>query len=241
MKSTIITLLMIGGVAYVVQKRGGKFGLIKDDDSAANGWFDDASKGWFDTFEAVDTEGLTSWMDGLSQSIKETPVIFKDIVNDVIHDIEPVINPPTIFDKAVDNVLGDKSLPRGIRNNNPGNIEYTGTPWKGLASPPSDGRFVRFTTAQYGLRALARLLMNYQIKYGLNTVKKIIDRWAPPVENNTSAYASAVARHLGVGVSEKINVRSHLHKLVAAIVQHENGRQPYTATQINNAIKIMGI
>lgn len=38
-------------------------------------------------------------------------------------------------------LLVNSDLPRGIRNNNPGNIRYDGTNWQGLDNPPSDGTF----------------------------------------------------------------------------------------------------
>jgi hypothetical protein len=71
---------------------------------------------------------------------------------------------------------------RGIRNNNPGNIRYTGTPWQGLDEPKSDGQFCRFANPCWGIRAIARTLITYQDKHGLNSVYQMIARWAPPVE-----------------------------------------------------------
>nr|WP_237043559.1 hypothetical protein [Pseudomonas aeruginosa] len=41
---------------------------------------------------------------------------------------------------------------------------------------------------------MAKLLLNYRKVYGLRTVESLIARWAPSNENNTRAYASAVAR-----------------------------------------------
>lgn len=128
--------------------------------------------------------------------------------------------------------------PRGIRNNNPGNIEYTGVAWKGLANPPSDGRFMRFVDPAWGLRALARVLVNYQRLHGINTVRGIINRWAPSFENNTTAYMSHVADYLEVGVDEEINIEERLFDLIVVIVQHENGKQPYSVKQINDGIKL---
>src|SRR5215217_183383 len=82
---------------------------------------------------------------------------------------------------------------RGIRNNNPCNIEHNpANKWLGLANPPSDGRFCRFVSADYGVRAAAMLLMCYQDKYNANNVTQIISRWAPAQENNVSAYVAAV-------------------------------------------------
>ena len=54
--------------------------------------------------------------------------------------------------------------PRGIRNNNPGNIRRNGDPWQGLAKEQNDREFFTFKSAVYGIRALARLLITYQDK-----------------------------------------------------------------------------
>ncbi len=58
--------------------------------------------------------------------------------------------------------------PRGIRNNNPGNIRH-GENWQGL-NPNSrsiDAAFCVFNTPVAGIRALAKVLINYKKIYGL--------------------------------------------------------------------------
>jgi len=132
----------------------------------------------------------------------------------------------------------DMNMPRGIRNNNPGNIEYNGTSWRGLAEPPHDGRYCIFTDAVYGIRAMARILKTYYQKHGLNTVSGIINRWAPPVENNTSAYIEHVARVVGVSEHEPFNVLDKLPELIEVIIQHENGVQPYTLHTIIEGVEL---
>lgn len=78
----------------------------------------------------------------------------------------------------------------GIINNNPLNIRYSpSTKWKGQAG--ANKGFCVFTDMIYGYRAAIVLLCNYQRK-GYDTIRKIITRWAPPSENNTEAYISAV-------------------------------------------------
>ena len=74
---------------------------------------------------------------------------------------------------------------RGLRNNNPGNIDKGRDEWEGQELPGDDPRFCTFTSMAYGCRALIRTLMTYRMKHGLSTVREIINRWAPPVENNT--------------------------------------------------------
>lgn len=93
----------------------------------------------------------------------------------------------------------NQQLPRGIRNNNPGNIRH-GANWQGLNpnGKEIDHYFCVFQTPVAGIRALAKVLINYKKLYGLNTVRQIISRYAPPNENQTTAYVQSVARQLGV-------------------------------------------
>jgi len=131
--------------------------------------------------------------------------------------------------------------PRGIRNHNPGNIEYhPANQWRGqLAHEPAiEARFCRFRSAHYGLRALAVLLKNYYLRYHLQTVRELIIRFAPPVENNCRAYIQAVSAALGVKPDEALTLgKRTLQALVAAIIQHENGQMPYSAAQIAAAVE----
>jgi len=80
------------------------------------------------------------------------------------------------------------------------------------------------------------LLNNYDRLYGLDTVYGIINRWAPNTENNTSSYIRAVSDKLGVDPLQSIDVMDRLPELVAAVVHHENGMQPYTSAQINAGV-----
>ncbi len=121
--------------------------------------------------------------------------------------------------------------PRGIRNNNPGNIRH-GQKWDGLAPMQGDPAFATFVSPEYGIRAMAKLLLNYQSRNGLKTVRQIIDRWAPPNENNTAAYVQHVADRIGVGPDDPIVVADVLPTLVASIIRHENGQHPYDAATI---------
>lgn len=133
---------------------------------------------------------------------------------------------------------GNMNQPRGIRNNNPGNVEYDGTPWQGLADPPTDGRFARFVSPEYGIRAMARILDTYRARHGITTVAGIIDRWAPSHENPTNVYASYVAERLGVSPYDRIDVRARRGELIAAMVAFENGQQPYDLATINKGVSM---
>lgn len=117
-------------------------------------------------------------------------------------------------------------LPRGIRNNNPGNIRLSPTRWQGQRKFQFDPAFVEFDDPVMGLRALMRLLLTYHGKYGLDTVESMINRYAPPHENATDAYIHQVARALGVARRARIDVTQPdvLLTLARGITRHENGR-----------------
>lgn len=131
-------------------------------------------------------------------------------------------------------------MARGIRNNNPGNIRHGSSQWQGMSVEQTDGEYIQFDDPVYGIRAMARLLKNYQSKYGLDTISEIISRWAPPNENITAAYVKSVSEKLGVAPDHKIDVASALPRLVPAIIFHENGLQPYSETQILKGIQLAG-
>lgn len=128
---------------------------------------------------------------------------------------------------------GSGDSARGIRNNNPGNLEYSKTnPWVGQTG--DDGRFAKFETPEHGIRALGRNLLSYQ-RQGIDTVNDIINRWAPPSDNNnTEAYIQAVCAQLGVTPDQPLDASNPdtLKALCASIIQHENGSQPYSDQQL---------
>lgn len=128
--------------------------------------------------------------------------------------------------------------PRGIRNNNPGNIVKSDAAWQGKVDG-DDPRFETFNTPHNGLRALAKQLLRYQDTYGLKTIREIINRWAPSIENDTESYENAVSNEVGVGVDYPLDlhVEIMLQRLVTAIVRHENGQQPYADDQIRAAVQ----
>jgi hypothetical protein len=129
--------------------------------------------------------------------------------------------------------------PRGIRNNNPGNIRYNGTEWLGLANPSTDGAFCIFTEPTFGIRALAMILRNYKRKYDICTIEGIINRFAPSTENDTKAYIQSVCAACGRGADEPLDTENEviLRLLIKAIIKHENGQQPYTDEQIKAGLR----
>jgi hypothetical protein len=131
-------------------------------------------------------------------------------------------------------------MPRGVRNRNPGNIRRSRDRWKGLAPLQLDPEFCVFEAPIWGIRAMAVILRNYQRRHGLRTVAQIIGRWAPPTENQTSAYVGAVAKAVGLSSRAVVDLadRAKLHALIAGIIHHENGMQPYDPQTIDMAIDL---
>jgi len=115
--------------------------------------------------------------------------------------------------------------PRGIRNNNPGNIEDSAFARSQPGYTGSDGRFATYATPEAGQNAASNLLVSYSNR-GINTVNGIINRWAPKSDgNDTASYAATVARSIGVDPNEPLNlndpnVRS---KVAQAMFKVENG------------------
>ena len=131
--------------------------------------------------------------------------------------------------------MEDKSKwPRGLRMNNPGNIEKTKPgkqKWQGEIES-TDSRFAQFVDIRYGYRAMFKLLYNYITKLKKNTIEGMISTWAPPlnnegkVENNTEAYIKTVSTNSKVDRKKVLTKDSaeDLIAIVAAMSGVENGR-----------------
>lgn len=119
-------------------------------------------------------------------------------------------------------------IPRGIRNNNPGNIRNSdAADWKGEvpASVKKDRSFEEFKDIKHGYRALIKLLQNYRKLHGCRTMADFINRWAPRTENDTTAYVRTVCREMQVPTTyvPDVNDRTTMCSFAAAISLVENG------------------
>lgn len=143
--------------------------------------------------------------------------------------------------------MADPKTSRGYRNRNPGNIDYTPrNRWQGQVGIETGGsppRFAVFERHEFGIRALAMLLITYQDRHGLRTIRQIIGRWAPGSENDTAAYVRHVAELTGRSPTEALDMHSHgdLRPLVVAIITHELGSQPYPAAVIDEGLRMAGV
>ncbi len=131
--------------------------------------------------------------------------------------------------------------PRGIRNNNPGNIEKTTTLWRGEMPhfQNTDGRFKQFYNYAYGLRA-AILNIKAYFKKGYITPRQIINRWAPPGENNTDNYIRFVSKYTGVPENTPVPFEKQtIQKLIEAIIIKENGKLYLNQTDFDQAWRLV--
>ena len=111
---------------------------------------------------------------------------------------------------------------RGIRNNNPGNIRVSKDQWEGMTG--DDGAFVIFDSPESGVRALGKNLLSYG-RQGYDSIEKIINRWAPPNENDTQAYIDSVVAATGIPATQSLDLSNPdtLSSLAQAISFHETG------------------
>jgi len=138
-----------------------------------------------------------------------------------------------------------KEMPRGIRNNNPGNIEK-GQDWNGERKNQSDPRFEEFKSPEYGIRAMGMILRTYHRKYNINTIEGIVNRWAPPKENDTKNYIKVVSQISGIDPKAELNLFHNgkvanpdaLAKILKAMIRMENSYE-YPDATIQKAIKLL--
>lgn len=117
------------------------------------------------------------------------------------------------------------TLPLGVRNNNPLNIEYNKrNNWDGQLSNNGE-RFARFKNPVYGFRAAAKVLRSYA-RQGFTTLEKMINRFAPDHENNTNLYAKNVSDWTGIAQNQVVNVHDdvELAKVIHAMSRMEVGQ-----------------
>lgn len=115
-------------------------------------------------------------------------------------------------------------VPRGLRNNNPLNIRI-GNTWLGEVAEPTETEFEQFVSMKYGLRAGFIILRRYIRRYKRDTVRKIIESWAPSSENNTLEYIAVVCDRMHITSDTQVDYgdRDTMCALVQAMAYVEVG------------------
>lgn len=137
-----------------------------------------------------------------------------------------------------DRKLNSSDRPLGIRQNNPGNLIKTNIPWRGKVQQDQvPTRYEAFTHPVYGIRAMFMDVRGDIEKDGLNTLEKLLAEYAPTFENNLPAYIASVSQRTGLAPAQPITPDYYL-SLLKAIIHHENGEQPYTDDEIQEAMDL---
>lgn len=129
---------------------------------------------------------------------------------------------------------------RGERNANPGNIRFDLlTQWLGQTGHDDQG-FCLFDAPQYGIRALCRVLLNYQRLDACRTLADVVRRYAPRSENDTRTYLADVVARTGISAGQPLDLEhpGELANLARAIIFHENGRCIYDAATIAEGVAL---
>jgi len=132
-------------------------------------------------------------------------------------------------------------IPRGIRNKNPFNIKKSNQSWKGkIYHQTTDDVFEQFVDIVYGIRSGLIILRTYINEYKLDTIERIIKRFAPSSENNVDAYIKSVYKSTGFNKDYviKFDIKDIL-PLTIAICKHENGGNYITNEQVEEAWRII--
>lgn len=136
--------------------------------------------------------------------------------------------------KVADKVLNTS----GYKGCNPLNVRASSDKWRGSIGQ-SDNGYVIFSTPMDGIRAAATVIKNYGTKYGINTVRDIVSRYAPASENPTDDYIANVCKGTGYQPDEKLDTKNPevLKKLVTAMMKQEIGDVPYSEETINEGVQ----
>jgi len=107
--------------------------------------------------------------------------------------------------------------------NNPGNLRPAG----------KTTGFQQFKSVDEGAWAAAKQLKLYYDRDKLDTIDKVISKWAPSSENNTSAYIADVQKRTGFKLGQHINLDDPqtLAMLSSAMFQHESKDYQYLDSQ----------
>lgn len=146
-------------------------------------------------------------------------------------------NPPGGNPGSLNESFFGTNNPRGIRNNNPGNIKIGSSNWQGKIpiENNTDGVFEQFQSFPYGARATIKLLQNY-IAQGRNTPKKIIQYW----DLGSPTYTAFLVNQTGFSENQVLTAdKPTLKKLSQAIAKFENGQDILTDARFETAYGLL--
>jgi hypothetical protein len=106
-----------------------------------------------------------------------------------------------------------------ISATNPGNVRYNPN-FSGIIG--ANKGFAVFKNEGFGYKAIFSILSTYLNSYGLNTITKIGNRYAPTNENNTTRWVTIVSQIAGLSPNQIIT-SADFYRIISGIVRIENG------------------
>ena len=153
----------------------------------------------------------------------------------------------TGYRDAIDNQMeqllsSNKREVRAIRNNNPFNLKYTEIKWDGKLplDKETEDTFERFDSNLMGMRAGVINTLTHHIKYGDDTIEKLITRHAPSNENDTKNFINFVSKNMGIEPNQKIDLKNKevLYEYAKAVVTMEGFKSDELDSIIYDAIEL---
>ncbi|MGC1062807.1 hypothetical protein WKH44_16015 [Pantoea agglomerans] len=129
--------------------------------------------------------------------------------------------------------------PRGIRNNNPGNLNFAGQAGA-TKEGGENGRFAVFESMRDGISALYKQIQLY-FSRGVNTIESVVNKYAPAEDNNNvQAYIKQLVGATGKQADEKLSGEDTetVFKLIRGIINHENGKGYVSDQDIISGIQV---
>lgn len=119
-------------------------------------------------------------------------------------------------------------LPRGLANNNPGNLKISGNQWRGKIPIDRNTDFVfeQFESVEWGIRAAIMTIGSYFESHGIDTIRGIVSRWAPRAENRTDKYIQYVTSCSGIDADRKLVFEKiQISRILRCMFVLENGER----------------
>ncbi len=102
--------------------------------------------------------------------------------------------------------------------------------------------FMHYGSIAEGLKAAAWQLQHFEYAHGLDTIAKIVTRFAPPEENDTAAYIKFVAHKMQIPATQHLDLHNKevLGKLVSAMAKIENKKNNFSPQVVISVLNNTG-